>query len=211
MTSLGEAEALLVRQVRAGDADAWNDLIARYEGRLLAFAEARLGHRQSSEDVVQETFIGFLRSLPNFDGRRCLEGYLFSICAHKLTDHLRREGRRPALPLSSAGMSGSAEPAGRARRASTLVRSAERQRLEEEALVAALREMIDQWRQRGELLKIQCAELLFVRGRANKDVAHQVGISEQQVANQKFEFLSRLRKAIRDQGLSQEVFPELGR
>ena len=48
---------------------------------------------------MQETFIGFLTSLPNFDERRPLEGYLFSIAAHKLTDYLRREGRRPTLPL----------------------------------------------------------------------------------------------------------------
>ena len=47
-------------------------------------------------------FLGFLNSLPNYDGRRPLESYLFSICAYKLTDHLRREGRRPAVPLSAA-------------------------------------------------------------------------------------------------------------
>ena len=73
--------------------DAWSDLISRYEGRLLAFVESRLGRRGASEDIVQEAFIGFLNSLPNYDGRRSLEGYLFSICAYKLTDHLRREGR----------------------------------------------------------------------------------------------------------------------
>ena len=45
-------------------------LIARYEGRLLAFVQRRLNERTISEDVVQETFIGFLNSLPNFDDRR---------------------------------------------------------------------------------------------------------------------------------------------
>ena len=68
----------------------------------MAFVESRLGRRGPSEDIVQESFLGFLNSLPNYDGRRPLESYLFSICAYKLTDHLRREGRRPAVPLSSA-------------------------------------------------------------------------------------------------------------
>ena len=54
-----------------------------------------------------------------------------------------------------------------------------------------------------------CAELLFVRGWANKDVAEELGISEQQVANYKFDFIARLRTLVRDQELSQEVFPEL--
>ena len=68
----------------------------RVKGRLLAFVRSRLGAGKSSagEDVVQETFIGFLNSLPNYDARRPLEGWLFSIASHKLTDYLRREGRR---------------------------------------------------------------------------------------------------------------------
>ena len=59
------AEALLVEQIRAGDEAAWNELIARFEGRLLAFVESRLTRRDVAEDVVQETLIGFLTSLPN--------------------------------------------------------------------------------------------------------------------------------------------------
>ena len=81
----------LIQRIRQGDSDAWNDLIKRYEGRLLAFVDSRLSNRSASEDIVQEAFIGFLNSLPNYDGRRPLESYLFSICAYKLTDHLRRE------------------------------------------------------------------------------------------------------------------------
>ena len=90
-----ETDALLVRQVRAGDAAAWRQLIERFEGRLLAFVDSRLRDRAASEDVVQETFIGFLTSLPHYDEKRDMEAYLFSIAAHKLTDHLRKQGRRP--------------------------------------------------------------------------------------------------------------------
>src|SRR6266446_8938729 len=97
-----ESDRLMIEQIRAGDSRAWESLIARYEGRLLAFVERRLRDRAASEDVVQETFVGFLNSLPNFDERRELQTYLFTIASHKLTDYLRRMGRHPMHPVSDS-------------------------------------------------------------------------------------------------------------
>jgi RNA polymerase sigma-70 factor (ECF subfamily) len=211
MPNTTHPDTLLVDQIRAGQPDAWNVLIAQYEGRLLSFVDSRLHRRASSEDVVQETFIGFLTSLPNYDTRRPLESYLFSIAAHKLTDYLRREGRRPALPLSSTSGStgGNWDMAGGGRPASSIARSGERRELEEDALVHGIAEQINHWREKGDWEKVKCMELLFVRGAANKEVATALGISEQQVANFKFDFLDRLRKLVKQQRLNDDVFPEL--
>ena len=212
MTSSIEADRLLIRKIRAGDESAWSDLIVRYEGRLLAFVESRLSKRDVAEDIVQDAFVGFLNSLPNYDGRRPLESYLFSICAYKLTDHMRREGRRPVIPLSSGSESGTDwDVPGKVRGASSIVRSSERRDLEEKAIRQALKEQIARWRDRNEWIKIKCAELLFVRGWANKDVAAHLEITEQHVANYKFDFIARLRSIIQKQGLPEEVFPELYR
>lgn len=204
-------DAELVQRIRDGEANAWGDLIALYQGRLLAFAESRLRRRQASEDVVQETFIGFLNSLPNYDGNRRLESYLFTICHHKLTDHLRKSGRRPTLPLSSAaaGSSGTWEIQGYVTGASSIVRGGERRKMEEKALIAALKEQIQHWRKRGDWIKVQCMEMLFVRGRSNKIVAQRLDITEQQVANYKFDFLARIRNSVKKAGLPRDVFPEL--
>lgn len=210
MSGVSEPDNLLIQRIREGDSDAWRDLISRYEGRLLAFVESRIGHRGVSEDVVQEAFIGFLNSLPNYDGRRSLESYLFSICAYKLTDYLRREGRRPSIPLSAASdSSGHWQVPAAARAASSIARSGERHGLEERAIVAALRELVTRWRQRGDWTKLKCIELLLVRGWANKDVAERLKITEQQVANFKFDFVARLQSMVRRQGLSEDIFPEL--
>ena len=204
-------DTLLVQRIRAGDSDAWSDLISRYEGRLLAFVETRLRQRSTSEDIVQEAFIGFLNSLPNYDGRRPLESYLFSICAYKLTDHLRREGRRPAVPLSMGDDSQGQQwqLPDNARPASSIARSGERKGIEERALAEALREQVARWRERGDWTKLKCIELLFVRGWANKEAAQELSLSEQQVANFKFDFLARTRALIHRQGLPEDVFPEL--
>lgn len=211
MSVTSQSDNLLIERIRAGEAEAWNELIARFEGRLLAYVDGRTRHRSTAEDIVQETFIGFLTSLPNYDVRQPLEGYLFSIAAHKLTDHLRREGRRPTLPLAptSSCTSTGWEPPGRARAASSIARSGERRHLEEDALTAALADQIEHWRTRGQWDKLKCLELLMVRGWANKDVAAKLGLSEQTVANYKFEFIAKMQTAVRKQGLPQEVFPEL--
>jgi RNA polymerase sigma-70 factor (ECF subfamily) len=211
MPATTHPDVLLVEQIRAGKPEAWNALIAQFEGRLLSFVDSRLRRRAASEDVVQETFIGFLTSLPNYDRRRPLESYLFSIAAHKLTDYLRREGRRPALPLSSTATSGGGawEMPGSGRPASSIARSGERRELEEQAVARGIGEQIENWRTKGDWEKIKCMELLFVRGAANKDVAAALGITEQQVANFKFDFLDRLRKLVKQQRLNEDVFPEL--
>lgn len=214
MSPSSELDAEIVNRIREGDTRAWEDLIRAYEGRLLAFAESRVGNRAASEDIVQDTFIGFLTSLPNFDGGRPLESYLFSICAYKLTDHLRREGRRPTLRLENL-RGGDSEDApamqmpGTARPASSIARSVERKRLEETAVQQAVAEQVERWKARGDLTKLMCLELIFVRGIGNKQVAEELELTEQQVANFKSDFQIRLRSIIRRQALSEEVFPEL--
>lgn len=206
MAPAAQSDTLLIRRIREGEAEAWSQLISRFEGRLLAYVERRVRDRVAAEDVVQETFIGFLTSLPNYDLSRPLETYLFSIAAHKLTDHLRRQGRRPMLPLAFERSDSSGwEPASPMAGASSIARSGERRHLEETALVAALSELILQCRTKGQWEKLQCAELLFVRGLPNKDVASALRVSEQTVANYKFEFVQKLRGAVRKQGLAAEI------
>jgi RNA polymerase sigma-70 factor (ECF subfamily) len=204
-----ETDRLLIGQIRQGDTRAWDTLIARYEGRLLAFVERRLHDRAASEDVVQETFVGFLNSLPNFDEHRELQTYLFTIASHKLTDHLRRMGRHPLHPASDGAGDVLQNQLDQQPAASSLARSRERQELESQAVVRCLGQMIRQWQERGDFLRVKVLELLLVRGWANRDVAAFLRISEQQVANYRFAAIKKLSEHIRGAGLPADVFPEL--
>src|SRR5436309_12202681 len=141
-----DSDRLLIQQIRQGDPQAWEQLIARYEGRLLAFAERRLRDRATSEDVVQEAFVGFLNSLPNFDESRELQTYLFTITAHKITDQLRRMGRRPY----QTGLESTPEVLGNQvdsdqRQAWSLARRAGRRAFEDEAVARCLGQIIHGW------------------------------------------------------------------
>ena len=205
-----ESDRLLIQRIRQGDAAAWDELFRRYQGRLGAYVRRRLRDHAAVDDVVQETFIGFHNSLPNFDDRRDLQTWLFTIASHKVTDQLRRTGRRPV----QTGGDGDDEvldrsPDGRQRPASSLARSSERREREEDALARALYLLVQEWKGRGDYRSVMTLELLFVKGWGNKDVAARVGVSEQQVANIKFQAKKRLHEYLCAAKLSPDVFPEL--
>ncbi len=207
---LNHTEKLLVDSIRGGDTNAWQQLIDRYEGRLLAFVGSRLVDRSHAEDIVQDTFIGFLNSLPNFDSQRPLESYLFSIAAYKLTDHLRREGRRHTLAFHTGEDSsdGAQQVPALFRAVSSMACSVERRDTEEIALVNAMKEQIEKWQSKSDWQKLKCIELLFVSGCSNKETAERLGITEQQVANYKSDFVLRTKTLI-NRLANRNSFPEL--
>jgi RNA polymerase sigma-70 factor (ECF subfamily) len=194
-----EADRLLIQRIRAGEAEAWQQCINQYEGRLLAYARARLQDRTAAEDIVQETLLGFLKALPNYDDRTPLESWLFSIAAHKLVDFLRRTGRRPVLPLlTSESKDGAArELTGPTRGASSMLRSSERARAESTLVESILRPLIADFKKSGAWERLKCVELIFVLGWPNREVAKRLNLTEQAVANHKFHILQKLRDAAR--------------
>ena len=204
-----ESDRLLVQQIREGNARSWEHLIARYEGRLLAFVRRRLHDHSASEDVVQETFIGFLNSLPNYDETRELQTYLFTIASYKLTDHLRRTGRHPMQHVSEGAGDFLHQKIDSHKAASSAARSRERKDLESDAVARRLTTLLDHWRQQGEYQRLKVLELLLVKGWPNREVAKQLKISEQQVANIRFAAVKKLGEHVRSAGLPLDVFPEL--
>jgi RNA polymerase sigma-70 factor, ECF subfamily len=126
-----------------------------------------------------------------------------------LTDHLRRAGRHPLQhvgdhPGNVLDRQVDSNPA-----ASSLARSHERQTLEAEAVVQCLGQMLREWQERGDHVRVKVMELLLVKGWANRDVASHLRISEQQVANIRFAAVKKLTELIAEAGLPADVFPEL--
>jgi RNA polymerase sigma-70 factor, ECF subfamily len=186
------SDELLVDEILAGQAEAWEKLIARYEGRLLAFAQKRVGSRADAEDAVQETFIGLMRSLPNFNRNRDLESYLFAIAAHKTTDVLRRKGRTTEAARAADVDLAFEELPGSARTASSIVRSNERRVVEEKQLVALLSQWAGEWARKEDFPKLKIMELVFAKGWPPRRCAEVVGMKAQAIAGIKHQVLTRL-------------------
>jgi RNA polymerase sigma-70 factor (ECF subfamily) len=82
-------EQLLVKSIQDGDEQAWSALILRFEGRLTTYALKKIKDHSSCQDLVQETFLGFLSNIGNFDPSRYIQSYLFGILGNKINDLLR--------------------------------------------------------------------------------------------------------------------------
>lgn len=188
------SDRCLVQEIRAGQVESWRRLVERYQGRLHAFVVSRLGDPDAADDVVQETFLGLLRSLPHYDEQQDLETYLFAIARHKLVDVRRARGRRPEqVPADSWDAD---DEVGPARRASSMARSREAHQHDERRLAQALHDRVRDWVHRGQWDHLKAAELLFVTGWPNARVAQHLGRSPQWVADLKRAALAWLRRAV---------------
>ena len=191
-----QSDRFMIRQIREGDADAWRSLVEKYQGRLLAFVEARRRDKATCEDLVQDTFVGLMVSLPNYRDDQDLEAYLFTIASHKLIDQYRRMGRRHVEQLSSSdsGTGGWNEMPDDLRQVSSMLHSQELREEEHEWLKRTLGEILHEWIAKADYERIRCLELIFVKAWPNKKVAEELGLTEQAVAGIKFQALARLKQ-----------------
>jgi RNA polymerase sigma-70 factor (ECF subfamily) len=64
---------------------------------LFAFAYRAVRQREEAEDLVQDTWMSALRTVPSFEGRSSLRTWLVSILRRRIADRFRRA--RPIEPL----------------------------------------------------------------------------------------------------------------
>ena len=97
-SSVGPEDEVLVRQVLAGDPEAFGPIVERYQDRLHNAAYRLVGSAEDARDVVQETFLKAFEHLGLFRGRSSLYTWLFRIVVNMSLSHRRkRKGvQRPA-------------------------------------------------------------------------------------------------------------------
>ena len=104
MPELPETPEFLER-LRRRDPKACRQMITALGPDLEAYAVHLLGDSGGVDDVVQDSLIAALESLPGFDGRSRVRTWLFSIVHHKAVDRIRRDQRSRArdVPLDPRG------------------------------------------------------------------------------------------------------------
>ena len=201
MAELTQADRYLLDRIRRGEPEGWSQLVDRYQGRQLAFARSRLSNAADAEDVVQETFVAFLRSLNDYRGQAGIETYLFTILRRNIINHLR--GRRlnvcriqDTSGFSSGARQGMQQIPAADPTASWYARRDENRDIQRRALAEAIRDLIDSCKASGNLRNLEVIELVFYCQLRNKDIAGIAGVSENQVALIKHRSLNRVREHV---------------
>ncbi len=95
-------DRLLLWRFKCGSRDAFGAIYDKYAGDLLTLAANLLGNGSTAEDVVQEVFISFVKSVDEFRLRGSLKSYLSTCVANRARDYIRQKKRRPTVAVNEA-------------------------------------------------------------------------------------------------------------
>ena len=103
----GTSDEQIVELALAGDADAFGEIVIRWERRIFALSYGMLGREEDARDATQETFISAYRNLAGFRGDAKVSSWLHRIAVNQCITRQRRAKVRAESPLDEEVESGS--------------------------------------------------------------------------------------------------------
>src|ERR1044071_6768013 len=98
METLGSDEVIVERAL-TGDAEAFGELVRRWERRIFALAFGMLGREEDARDATQETFVAAFRNLRGFRGEAKVSSWLHRIAVNQCITRQRRAKVRSETAL----------------------------------------------------------------------------------------------------------------
>ncbi len=90
-------DAQVVQAFLDGRERAFDELVSRYQVRLLNFVYRTVGDRERAEDLVQEVFIRIYRHLHRFDQTKKFSTWAYTIASNLAKNELRNRSRNPLV------------------------------------------------------------------------------------------------------------------
>ena len=154
-----EDDSALVERVRAGDVEAFDQLVRRHSKRAYALAYRLLGHREDAEDLVQDAFIQALDRIDTFERGRPFAPWFFRILTNRGLNARQSRALRTMAEVPEDAASPSGSPA---------------QDAERDELRTRLREAVAKLPERQQLI----VQLFEVDGWTSAEIASALGISD---------------------------------
>ncbi len=105
------SEEILIEQVKKGDPDAFEELVARYETRIYTIAYRYIGNYDDAGDLAQEALLRVYRSIGGFRGESSFLTWLYRVVTNVCKDELRRRAKERTVSMEEMLEKGKSPPA----------------------------------------------------------------------------------------------------
>lgn len=103
-------ERALIEKAATGDAEAFTELVRRYQDRIFGLVMRMTSNRDTALDLTQETFLAAWQNLPGFRQESSFSTWLFQIALNKTRNQMKRAARETALPDDFEAIAAGADP-----------------------------------------------------------------------------------------------------
>src|SRR5919197_2882913 len=84
------SDEIIVERALTGDAEAFGEIVRRWERRIFALTYGMLGREEDARDATQETFLAAFRNLRGFRGEARVSSWLHRIAVNQCITRQRR-------------------------------------------------------------------------------------------------------------------------
>src|SRR6058998_3025875 len=93
------SDEIIVERALTGDAEAFGEIVRRWERRIFALTYGILGREEEARDATQETFLAAFRNLRGFRGEAKVSSWLHRIAVNQCITRQRRSKVRNETAL----------------------------------------------------------------------------------------------------------------
>ena len=107
------SDEIIVERALTGDAEAFGEIVRRWERRIFALTYGMLGREEDARDATQETFLAAFRNLRGFRGEAKVSSWLHRIAVNQCISRQRRSKVRSESALEDEHASSFTTPLSR--------------------------------------------------------------------------------------------------
>jgi RNA polymerase sigma-70 factor (ECF subfamily) len=101
MHNLESLEKNILVQIKAGDVNAFEQLLSFYEKAIYNYCLRILKNQQNAKDVTQETFIKVYKHRKSIDPEKNIKTWIFTIATNTAYDFIRGKKRKREVSLDN--------------------------------------------------------------------------------------------------------------
>lgn len=95
-------ELQIIRQAKAGNEDAFVEIITAFQDKVYTEAYYILGNREDAMDITQEVFLKVILNIGRFKGQSMLSTWIYRITVNTCLRELKRKKRRPPQDIEDS-------------------------------------------------------------------------------------------------------------